>query len=147
MPMDVIGRTEMPFSSIRKGYSLVPWVLPRYLMICSLRVEICSLVRWSSKMTQSETYSSKPWRVKVPSPRSPVTIAVTPLSFSQRNKRRNSARKMDGLGRPAKMDSMVSRTTRLRRWNRWRSLNERTSPRGRILRSLRFRYARYERGR
>jgi hypothetical protein len=32
-----------------------------------------------------------------------------PLSFSQS---RNSARKMDGLGNPAKMASMVSRTTR-----------------------------------
>src|SRR4030095_3537037 len=96
--MDVIGSTEMPVSSIRKGCSLVPRVRPRYLMICSLRVEICSLVRWSSRITQSDTYSSNPWRVKVLSPRSPVTIAVTPLSFSQRNKRRNSARKMDVLG-------------------------------------------------
>ena len=30
-------------------------------------------------MTQSETYSSNPCRVRVPSPRSPVMTAVTPL--------------------------------------------------------------------
>jgi hypothetical protein len=39
-------------------------------------------VRWSSMITQSATYSSKPWRVNVPSPLSPVMMAVTPLSFS-----------------------------------------------------------------
>ena len=42
-------------------------------------------------ITQSETYSSSPWRVSVPSPRSAVMMAVTPLSFSQRKSRRNSA--------------------------------------------------------
>src|SRR5499426_3157926 len=57
-PTDVMGKTEMPSSSMRNGYSLVPCVLPRYLTICNLRVEICSRVRWSSKITQSETYSS-----------------------------------------------------------------------------------------
>ena len=30
---DVIGRTEIPLSSIRNGYSFVPCVLPRYFMI------------------------------------------------------------------------------------------------------------------
>ena len=71
-PSEVTGRTEMPRSSIRNGYSFVPCRLPRYLTIRSRRVEICSLTRWSSRITQSETYSSRPCRVSVPSPRSPV---------------------------------------------------------------------------
>ena len=33
----------MPSSSIRNGYSLVPWAEPRYLTIRSRRVEICSV--------------------------------------------------------------------------------------------------------
>ena len=112
-PSEVIGRTEMPFSSIRKGYSLVPWAVPRYLTMRSLRVESCSVTRWSRTMTQSETYSSRPWRVSVPSPRSPVMIAVTPLSLSQRNRRRSSARRTAAFDRPPKSVSMVSSTTRL----------------------------------
>ena len=56
--------------------------------------------RWSSRITQSETYSSMPWRVSVPSPRSPVMIAVTPLSFSQPNSRRSSARSTASFVRP-----------------------------------------------
>ncbi len=84
----------MPRSSIRNGYSLVPWTLPRYLTMRRRRVETWSSTRWSSRMTQSETYSSSPWRVSVPSPRSPVMTAVTPLSLSQRNSRRSSARRI-----------------------------------------------------
>ena len=56
--------------------------------------------RWSSRITQSETYSSSPWRVSVASPRSPVMTAVTPLSFSQRNSRRSSARSIAWFGQP-----------------------------------------------
>ena len=82
-PLEVIGSTEMPCSSMRNGYSFVPWAEPRYLTTRRRRVEICSWTRWSSRMTQSETYSSRPWRVSVPSPRSPVMMAVTPLSLSQ----------------------------------------------------------------
>ena len=40
-PAEVIGRTEMPCSSIRNGYSLVPCAEPRYLTTRSRRVEIC----------------------------------------------------------------------------------------------------------
>ena len=65
-PSEVIGRTEMPSSSIRNGYSLVPCVVPRYLTMRSRRVETWSRTRWSSRITQSETYSSRPWRVSVP---------------------------------------------------------------------------------
>ncbi len=43
-------------------------------------------------MTQSETYSSRPCRVSVFTPRSPVMIAVIPRSLSQANSRRSSAR-------------------------------------------------------
>ena len=38
----------------------------------------------------------------------PVTIAVSPRSFSQRNSRRNSARRIAWLGSPAKSASSVS---------------------------------------
>ena len=38
-PIEVIGRTTMPPSSIRNGYSLVPWLEPRYLTTRSRRVE------------------------------------------------------------------------------------------------------------
>ena len=74
-PSEVIGRTEMPFSSIRKGYSLVPWAEPRYLTTRSRRVEICSVTRWSRTMTQSETYSSRPCR---------VSVSVAPLAGDDR---------------------------------------------------------------
>ena len=46
-PSEVIGRTDKPSSSIRKGNSLVPWAEPRYLTTRSRRVETCSLTRWS----------------------------------------------------------------------------------------------------
>src|ERR1035441_9791345 len=60
-----IGRTEMPCSSMRNGYSLVPWVDPRYLTMRRRRVEISSRIRWSSRITQSETNSSMPCRVNL----------------------------------------------------------------------------------
>ena len=103
----------MPRSSIRNGYSLVPWLEPRYLRIRSRRVAICPATRLSSRITQSATYSSRPWRVRPVSPRSAVMIAVTPLVFSQRKRRRNSARRIAVLVSPEKSASMVSITTRL----------------------------------
>ncbi len=42
-PSEVTGRIDMPPSSMRKGYSLVPWVVPRYFTTRSRRVE--SLIR------------------------------------------------------------------------------------------------------
>jgi hypothetical protein len=57
---DVIGTTETPFSPIRKGYSFVPCSVPRYFRMRSRRVEVCWMTRWSSTITQSETYSSMP---------------------------------------------------------------------------------------
>src|SRR5579859_2459688 len=59
-PREVMGTTEIPLSSIRNGYSLVPWEEPRYFITRRRRVEICSLTRWSSTITQSATYSSSP---------------------------------------------------------------------------------------
>ena len=53
-------------------------------------MEISSFTRWSSTITQSVTYSSIPCRVMVFSPRSPVTMAVTPRSSSQRASRLSS---------------------------------------------------------
>ena len=61
-------------------------------------------------MTQSDTYSSRPWRVSEPSPRSPVITAVTPLSLRKRNRRRSSERRSAWLVKPPKSDSMVSST-------------------------------------
>ena len=80
---------------------MVPCSEPRYLRIRSRRVEVCSVTRWSRTITQSETYSSMPWRVSVPSPRSPVITAVTPRSLSQPNRRRSSARSDGRVGERA----------------------------------------------
>ena len=112
-PTEVMGSTEMPVSSMRNGYSLLPCVEPRYLTTRKRLDEAMSTTRWSSTMTQSETYSSRPSRVSAPAwlPRSPVMMVVRPRSFNQRNRRRNSARKMAGLGRPANSVSSVSSTT------------------------------------
>ena len=79
----------------------------------SRRVEVCSVTRWSSTITQSETYSSMPWRVSVPSPRSPVITAVTPRSLSQPNRRRSSERRIAVLENAPNSVSIVSITTRL----------------------------------
>ena len=63
--------------------------------------------------TQSETYSSRPWRVSEPvPPRSPVITAVTPRSLSQPKRRRSSARRIPAFDKPPNKDSSVSRTTR-----------------------------------
>ncbi len=75
------GSTVKPRAEIRNGYSLVPWADPRYLTTRSRRVETSSRTRWSSAITQSVTYSSIPCRVRLVSPRSPVTMVVTPRSF------------------------------------------------------------------
>ena len=40
--------------------SVVPWAEPRYLTTRRRRVETCSWTRWSSMITQSATYSSRP---------------------------------------------------------------------------------------
>ena len=92
---DVQRHDRDALSSMRNGYSFVPWAEPRYLTIRSRRVVTWSCTRLSSRITQSETYSSSPCRVRVPSPRSPVMIAVTPRSLSQPNRRRSSARRID----------------------------------------------------
>jgi len=55
-PSDVMGSTLIPSSPMRKGNSLVPCSAPRYFTTRKCRVAIWSLTRWSSKMTQSETY-------------------------------------------------------------------------------------------
>ena len=41
----VIGSTAMPRASIRKGYSLVPWLEPRYLTTRKRRVSTWSVIR------------------------------------------------------------------------------------------------------
>ena len=112
--MDVNGNTTRPRSVIRNGYSLVPCTEPRYLAIRNLRVASSSWIRWSSTMTQSETYSSMPYRVKPPArPRSPVITTVRSRSLSQRSSRFNSPLMMDSLPSAVNSTSMVSSTTRL----------------------------------
>ena len=78
-----MGKTEKPFSPMRKGYSLVPWADPRYLTTRRRRVETWFSSRWSRRITQSETYSSRPCRVRAPWPRSAVMTAVRFFSLSQ----------------------------------------------------------------
>ena len=107
-----IGMTARPVSVIRKGNSLVACAEPRYFATRSRRVETSSVTRWSSTTTQSDTYSSMPWRVSVSTPRSPVTTTVTSRCFSHRSSRPNSRRTVASSGSAAKSTSIVSSTTR-----------------------------------
>ncbi len=100
-PSDVTGSTEMP--SVVDQKRILVGAVGRAAILDHAqppRWKSGRFTRWSSTMTQSETYSSRPWRVSSPSPRSPVMMAVTPLSFSQRNRRRSSARRMKRIGQP-----------------------------------------------
>ncbi len=112
-PSEEMGSTDIPFSSMRNGYSFVPCVEPRYLTMRRRRVEISSRIRWSSRITQSETNSSMPCRVSLSGPsRSAVMTVVRPCCLSHPNSRRISARRIRGFGNSAKSASSVSRTTR-----------------------------------
>ena len=102
----------MPSSSIKNGYSLVPWLEPRYLTMRSRRVETWSSHPVIERITASETYSSSPCRVSVPSPRSPVMTAVTPFVLEPRNSRAQLGPQDAALEKPANSASMVSSTTR-----------------------------------
>ena len=138
----------MPSSSIRNGYSFVPCVVPRYFTIRSRRVEICSVTRWSRKITQSETYSSRPWRVSVPSPRSPVMTAVTPSVLEPAEQPPQLGAQDGRVGEPAEQRLDACRARRAwRRRCRWRAGGGRTAPRGRTRRSPRSRCARRARSR
>ena len=66
------------------------------------RVAICSVTLWLRKITQSATYSSRPKRVRVRSPCSPVMTAVTPFVLRKRNRRFNSARRIIVVGKAGK---------------------------------------------
>ncbi len=57
---EVTGSTEMPRGPMRNGYSFVPCEEPRYFTMRRRRVDTWSMMRWSSRMTQSATYSSRP---------------------------------------------------------------------------------------
>ena len=120
---------------------------PRYFTTRRRRVAICSVTRWSSRMTQSETYSSRPWRVSAPARARPVMTAVTPLSFSQRNSRRSSARRMARwAGRRTALRACPAPRA-WRRWNRSRDPAGRTALPGHTRRSPRSRCARCGRSR
>ena len=103
----------MPLSSIRKGYSLVPWVEPRYLTI----PQPAGGDLLADPVVQQDDAVGDVLLQAVAgeqsSPRSAVMMAVTPFSFSQRKSRRSSARRMPRWARPAKSASRVSSTTRL----------------------------------
>ena len=130
-----------PGASMRKGYSLVPCVEPRYLTTRMRRVKTVSITRLSSRITQSETYSSRPWRVRVPSPRSPVMTAVSFFSFSQRNNRRNSLRSNDRSQAPQTATRCCRAAPAWRRRNRWHGRGGQTGLPGHIRRlsSIRLR--------
>ena len=103
----------MPRSVIRNGYSLVPCREPRYFTTRRRRVDTSSWTRWSRETTQSETYSSMPNRVRLPSsPRSPVTTTVRSRSLHHRNSRPSSPRMIASLGSALNSSSIVSSTTR-----------------------------------
>ena len=104
--------TRKPLLSIMNGVSSALWLDPRYFTIRSRRVEISFSTRWSSRITQSDTYSSSPWRVRVPSPRSAVITAVTSRSFNQVNRRRSSDRRLAWSFSDEKSTSSESMTTR-----------------------------------
>ena len=82
-PSDVIGSTESP---ARRSGTDTRWSRGGAAVLDDAQAprRDWSVTRWSRRITQSETYSSMPCRVRVPSPRSPVMTAVTPLSLSQR---------------------------------------------------------------
>lgn len=71
-------------------------------------------MRLSRMITASDMYSSRPFRVSVPSlPPSPVMMDVTPLSFRNWNSLRSYDLRITALPKVEKMDSMVSRATLL----------------------------------
>ena len=111
-PAEVMGITERPSLSMTKGYSFVPCLEPRYLITRIRRIAICSFTLLSKKMMQSDTNSSRPL-LEYPFSGSPVTMAVTCLSFSQRKSLLISTRRTPGSLIPAKGDSSESKTTRL----------------------------------
>jgi len=109
----VTGSTVNPRAEIRNGYWLVSCADPRYLTTCSRRVATSSCRWWPKAITQSDTYSSIPYRLSASlSPRSPVTIAVTSRSSSQRNSRPSSARTTASDLNAANSASIVSSMTR-----------------------------------
>src|ERR1022692_3850891 len=78
-----------------------------------IREEISTRIRWSSRITQSETNSSMPCRVNLSGwSRSAVMTVVNPFCLSQSNRRRISERTIPGLGNSPKSASRVSSTTR-----------------------------------
>ena len=107
-----MGRTETPVAPMRNGYSSVPCPEPRYLTMRMRRFEIWSLMRWSSRITQSDAYSSSPRRVSSTWPRSAVTIAVIPRSLIQENRREISKRRFALSEKRAKSASTLSSTSR-----------------------------------
>ena len=101
-PSDVIGSTLMPSSSIRNGYSLVP--CDGAAVLDDAQAPRRDLVdRRDGRAGSRSRRRTPPARggSASPSPRSPVMTAVTPLSLSQRNRRRSSARRMASLRQPA----------------------------------------------
>ena len=113
-PTEVMRPTTSPRSRDQERVLVRAVQEPRYFTMRRRRVAISSSTRWSSTITQSETYSSMPKRVSVP-----LAAALAgdhrrqPRSLSQRNSRPSSARTMASLASAANSTSMVSSTTRL----------------------------------
>ena len=86
---------------------------PRYFAIRNRRVDNSSDTWSSSTTTQTETYSSMPYRVNSPGrPCSPVITTVRPRSLSQRSNRANSDRRIASFPNAVNNTSTVSNTTR-----------------------------------
>ena len=97
-PSDVIGSTEMPRSSMMNGYSLVPWVDAAVLDDAQAAGrDLLDHAMVQQDHAVGDVLLEAVAGQSVPSPRSPVMTAVTPLSLSQRNSRRSSARRMASL--------------------------------------------------
>ena len=112
-PREEIGMTEKPCSSIRKGYSLVPWAEPRYLTIRMRRVAICS-----AHLVAEKDHAVGDVLFQAEAGQGPLALLAgddggDALVFKKPNRRFSSARRITSLEKPEKRVSMVSSTTRL----------------------------------
>ena len=109
----VTGSTEMPALVDQERILVRAVTRAAVLHDRSRRVDTCSDDAVIEQDHAVGDVFLEPWRVSAPSPRSPVMIAVTPLSLSQRNRRRSSERRIAWFENPPNSDSIVSSTTRL----------------------------------
>ena len=133
----------MPWSSMRKGYSLVPCAEPRYLTTRSRRVVTWSCTRLSSRMTQSETYSSSPCAGQLPRAALAGDHGGDAAVLEPTEQPPQLGAQDAVVGEAGEQRLRACRGRRVSRPPcRWRGRGGRTGPRGRTRRSPRFRCAR-----